>query len=426
MLRNDMSRFVQGLRKQESRPTPTAQPPRGTDLSPGAISRLAEQMQIRPATPDGEESTSPLEHSGHAHAPATGRTTRLAQLMGRGTPTEVKSAVVVDAKDQPADGSNGRRTAAATMEDLHAASKPGSVVNIASAHPPVRRRSEALAETSPALRKISRSEVSALKAGELAVALPLAKGSAFADITFDPKGEAKESPELDTSIGFESGIDEIFDQVWVKVQRRLSQSNNEEDINEEEDGIRHHNIQSIIVTSWLESEGTSTVALGLAGRAAASLPGKICLVDADFHAQGLTKASRCESRPGLAEILLEEASLDEVLINSRHSPFAFIPAGRKIDMESLSTDARLQQVIRSLEERYRYVFYDTSSLKRAVEAYRWGRFVVNAILVVRAGVTRQQTIVHAVDQMQLHGMQLLGTVLNQRQDVIPNWLYPYV
>ena len=79
-----------------------------------------------------------------------------------------------------------------------------------------------------------------------------------------------------------------------------------------------------------------------------------------------------------------------------------------------------------LEDRFRYVFYDTSSLKRAVEAYRWGRFVVNAILVVRAGVTRQQTIIHAVDQMQLHGMQLLGTVLNRRQDVIPNWLYPYV
>jgi Mrp family chromosome partitioning ATPase len=312
------------------------------------------------------------------------------------------------------------------MEELHATEKPGSVVNIASAHPPVRRRSEAMAETSPALRRISRSEVSALKAGELAVALPLATKSSFDHFTLDPKAEAKESPEIDTSLGFESGIDEIFDQVWVKVQRRLTQANSEEDINEEQEGIRHHNIQSIIVTSWLENEGTSTVALGLAGRAAASLPGKVCLVDADFHAQGLTRASRCHSRPGLAEILLEEATLEQALVHSRHSPFAFIPAGRKIDIESLATDVRLQHVIRSLEDRFRYVFYDTSSLKRAVEAYRWGRFVVNAILVVRAGVTRQQTIIHAVDQMQLHGMQLLGTVLNQRQDVIPNWLYPYV
>lgn len=417
MLRNDMSRFVQSLRRQEARPSEAAS--RGGDLSPGAISRLAELMQKQSAIHESSNETSPHEHS--AHIVPAARTTRLAMLMGRHQITESNSSPVVTNSPPSVNVPTTPE-----MEALHAVSSPGTVVNIASAHPPIPRRSEMLGETSAALRKISRSEVSSLKAGELAVALPPAKGSTFADIKLDPKNEAKETPGVDTSVGFEPGIDEIFDQVWVKVQRKLSQTGNEEDIQDEEAGIRHHNIQSIVVTSWLESEGTSTVSLGLAGRAAATLPGKICLVDADFHGLGLTRASRCESRPGLAELLLEEATLDQVLVSSRHSPIVFIPAGRKLDLESLATDARLQQVIRSLEDRFRYVFYDTSSLKRAAEAYRWGRFIVNTILVVRAGVTRQQTILHAVDQMQLHGMQLLGTVLNQRQDVIPNWLYPYV
>jgi len=417
MLRNDMSRFVQNLRRQESRPSTTA--PRGGDLSPGAISRLAELMQKQSAAQEATSDASPHEHT--AHATPAGRTTRLAMLMGRN-----QTADSVPTPTDATDATPAEVPPPSTMEALHAVSSPGTVLNIASAHPPIPRRSEMSTETSAALRKISRSEVSGLRAGELAVALPPAKGSAFANISLDPKNEAKETPGVDTSVGFEPGIDEIFDQVWVKVQRKLSQTGSDEDIQDEEEGIRHHNIQSIIVTSWLESEGTSTVALGLAGRAAATLPGKVCLVDADFHGLGLTRASRCESRPGLAELLLEEATLDQVIVSSRHSPFAFIPAGRKLDLESVATDARLQQVIRSLEERFRYVFYDTSSLKRAAEAYRWGRYIVNTILVVRAGVTRQQTIVHAVDQMHLHGMQLLGTVLNQRQDVIPNWLYPYV
>lgn len=414
MLRNDMSRFVQSLRRQESRPIEAA--PRGGDLSPGAISRLAELMQKQSTPSERSVESSPHEHAAHL-APAA-RTTRLALLMGR------HQAADSDLNSIETPGVQG--PSPQVMEALHAVSSPGTVMNIASAHPPIPRRSEMTGETSAALRKISRSEASSLKAGELAVALPPAKGATFADIKLDPRSEAKETPGIDTAVGYEPGIDEIFDQVWVKVQRKLSQTGSDEDIQDEEAGIRHHNIQSIVVTSWLESEGTSTVALGLAGRAAATLPGKICLVDADFHGLGLTRASRCESRPGLAELLLEEATLDQVIVSSRHSPFVFIPAGRKLDLESLATDARLQQVIRSLEDRFRYVFYDTSSLKRAAEAYRWGRFVVNTILVIRAGVTRQQTILHAVDQLQLHGMQLLGTVLNQRQDVIPNWLYPYV
>ncbi|MBX9655919.1 hypothetical protein K2Y11_20065 [bacterium] len=417
MLRNDMSRFVQSLRRQESRPSEAA--PRGGDLSPGAISRLAELMQKQVTPSEFKSESSPHEHSAHS-APAA-RTTRLALLMGRHQSAESNLRVVETIAPPVVEAPS-----LSEMDALHAVSSPGTVMNIASAHPPIPRRSEMTGETSAALRKISRSEVSSLKAGELAVALPPAKGSTLADIKLDPRNEAKETPGVDTSVGFEPGIDEIFDQVWVKVQRKLSQTGSDEDIQDEEAGIRHHNIQSIVVTSWLESEGTSTVALGLAGRAAATLPGKICLVDADFHGLGLTRASRCESRPGLAELLLEEATLDQVIVSSRHSPFVFIPAGRKLDLESLATDARLQQVIRSLEDRFRYVFYDTSSLKRAAEAYRWGRFIVNTILVIRAGVTRQQTILHAVDQLQLHGMQLLGTVLNQRQDVIPNWLYPYV
>jgi non-specific protein-tyrosine kinase len=129
---------------------------------------------------------------------------------------------------------------------------------------------------------------------------------------------------------------------------------------------------------------------------------------------------------GLSDLLAGQASIDDVLVDGQGSPFAFIPAGTLSDPAVLSVDTRLQEVIRSLEDRFRYVFYDVSSLKRGVEAYRWGRFVVNTILVVRAGSTRRQTIRHAVDQIQLHGMDLLGTILNERIDVIPNWLYPYI
>ncbi len=258
---------------------------------------------------------------------------------------------------------------------------------------------------------------------KLSVSLPLA--SPATSVASKPvRNDAH--PDRSGGLRFASGVDEIFDQVWVKVQRRIGNTNHHEEDDVKETGIEHRNIQSIVVTSWADDEGTSTVSLGLAGRAGNTLPGRICLVDADFLERGLTKAGSLAGQKGLADLLQQNASLDEVIVEGKGSPFAFLPAGNVADPSVLSNDARLQEVIRSLEDRYRYVFYDVSSLKRGVEAYRWGRYIVNTILVVRAGTTRRQTIRHAVDQIQLHGMDLLGTILNERVDVIPNWLYPYI
>lgn len=234
-----------------------------------------------------------------------------------------------------------------------------------------------------------------------------------------------QGPRLMYGVEFSDSMDELFDQIWVQVQRKLTRGGGDVDALDLEQEIQHHSLQSIVVTSWQIDEGSSTTALGLAARAAAAGQGKVCLVDADFHSADLTKSADLESHPGLAELLLDEASLDEVIVEGPDEHLYFLPAGRNRSSETLAVDARVQQVIRRLEDRFRYIFYDASSLKRGVEAYRWGRFVVNAILVVRAG-QRRETILHAINSMHLHGMKLLGTVLNHRVDTIPGWLYPYV
>lgn len=242
-----------------------------------------------------------------------------------------------------------------------------------------------------------------------------------------PVADKPVSPPIRNSLEIEFGgpMDDLFDQIWVRVQRRLSRASSDTDAIEVEQEIHPHSLQSIIVTSWNVGEGSSTVALGLAARAAAAAQGKICLVDADFHSADLTRSAEMDSRPGLAELLADEVSYDEAIVEGSQEHLYFLPAGRNRSSDALAVDGRVQQVIRRLEERFRYVFFDASSLKRGIEAYRWGRFVVNTVLVVRAG-SRRETILHAVNSMRLHGMKLLGTVLNHRVDTIPNWLYPYV
>ncbi|MBY0586076.1 CpsD/CapB family tyrosine-protein kinase [bacterium] len=408
MPRNESSRFVQTLIREESRSpladaSTLASPNPPARMQAGAISRLIGAIGRRSSEPPASASDTTVV-----------RDSVETTLFGKSDVDRSASTVINQTDSSMISGSyevGGDTPVTATTRSPITAT---TVASIASATRPIERPTPTRADVSPAIDEIR-------SATKLSVSLPLATPMA------ESRGIIRNDvhPDAGGNIRFAHGVDEIFDQVWVKVQRRIGKPH-QPDLDVEETGIEHRNIQSIVVTSWAEDEGTSTVALGLAGRAANSMPGRICLVDADFLERGLTRASSLNGQRGLAELITQEASLDDVIVEGKGSPFAFVPAGNGADPSVLSTDARLQDVIRSLEERYRYVFYDVSSLKRGVEAYRWGRFVVNTILVVRAGTTRRQTIRHAVDQIQLHGMDLLGTILNERVDVIPNWIYPYI
>lgn len=226
---------------------------------------------------------------------------------------------------------------------------------------------------------------------------------------------------------FALGMEELFDQLWIKTQRRLASQNEEEDrVFDEEAEIRHQSIQSLLVTSWAADEGGSTVSIGLASRAAANCRGDVCLVDADDHQHDLSKMFGAEIKPGLRQLLRDEAKIDDTVLRLGKSNLYLLPTGSGSAIDSISVESRLQTILAELEERFRYVIFDAPCLKHGVEGYKWGRFIVNAILVVRAGSARRQTVSHAITSMRSHGMRVIGTILNRRVDLIPNWLYPYL
>lgn len=250
----------------------------------------------------------------------------------------------------------------------------------------------------------------------------MGEGLAFARTQVLPARPAELAPRL------KGNFEEAFDQSWMRVQRRLTHADVHLDAAEEEGEIqiRHQSLQSMVVTSWSSGEGSSTVVTGLAARAAASNVGDVCIVDAGFHNRRLTFLAGMEGRPGLQELLEAPDLLGKIAVPIPRANLWFLPAGRSDSKDIAVVENQMQATISALEARFRYVLFDTPCLKHGVHAYRWGRNVVNAVLVVRAAHARRQTLIHAMTSLRLQGIKVLGTILNRRVDTIPGWLYPYL
>lgn len=221
-------------------------------------------------------------------------------------------------------------------------------------------------------------------------------------------------------------LEPAFDQILASLQRRMGRRESE-DPRADDGGISFRSLQSVSVVGWTVGDGATTVALGLAARAAASVAGDVCLVDAvPASAGGISDLMHVSSRAGLAEVLAETESLENVIFQAGKGGVFIVPVGQRDLREQSADDNRLQRVIGELEDRFRFIFVDLPPLRQGTMTLRWARALSNTVLVASSGRTRRQTLIHSYNTLVGHGARVLGTVLNRRVEAIPDWLYPYL
>lgn len=85
-----------------------------------------------------------------------------------------------------------------------------------------------------------------------------------------------------------------------------------------------------------------------------------------------------------------------------------------------------RDVIEQLRKLFDYVLVDCAALRESNDLLTLAPFVGGIILVVEAGRTRREQVLHAEKTVQFAQGKLLGHILNKRSYVVPEWIYRHL
>lgn len=167
----------------------------------------------------------------------------------------------------------------------------------------------------------------------------------------------------------------------------------------------------LLITSAHEGEGKSLVAVNLALAWAKLAPERVLLIDADLRRPAVAGWVQPSPRIGLAELLRGQTELAHAMTEIDGTDLRLLPAGQAPrDPTELLAAREFEQLIMTLSDSFSRVVIDTPPIVPYPDADLIGRFSAGALIVARAGVTRQATLRQALAL--LGSTRIVGTLLN--------------
>lgn len=180
-------------------------------------------------------------------------------------------------------------------------------------------------------------------------------------------------------------------------------------------------LRSVLVTSPGASEGKSTVTANLAVTFAQQRM-RVLLVDCDIRRSRLHTLFGVDRVPGLTEVLVRQATLDETIHSTLVEGLHLLPAGTLVpNVSELLGSDRMRDVLAELSSRYDLVLVDTPPVLAAADAEILGVQTDAALVVIRAGQTERQPAQYAVQQLRAIGARVVGGVLNDPDEKVSGY-----
>jgi protein-tyrosine kinase len=176
-------------------------------------------------------------------------------------------------------------------------------------------------------------------------------------------------------------------------------------------------ITTIVVSSAFPGEGKTTASINLAAVTALSLGRRVLLIDCDLRKPKVHHALGLRPQAGLAEVLRNEATVEEAVMKVDGANFEVLPVrSRPSNPSELLGSKEMKQLIAHVASRYDRVILDSPAALGLPDAKAISELSDGVVLVVRADFTSQQDVeamLEMLDRDRILGMLLNGASVDQ-------------
>jgi len=137
-------------------------------------------------------------------------------------------------------------------------------------------------------------------------------------------------------------------------------------------------------------------------------------------------AIQTSATTGLASVLMDNATLDEALIQTALPNLMLLPAGSLSPAQrpAMARHDTLKACIKQLSRRFDHILLDVPAILATSDAIALASLGTACCVVIRQGVTPVSHVRRAIDDVK--HLSMLGVVLNQARMSLPNWVGAFI
>jgi len=171
-------------------------------------------------------------------------------------------------------------------------------------------------------------------------------------------------------------------------------------------------IRAIVVTSPAKGDGKSLTAANLALTMAQEFQQRVLLVDGDLRRPSVNRLFGVNDGPGLADVLMGAADLNQALVTIPEHHLTLLPAGAPPNHPAeLLGSATMRRLLDTLRTRFDRILIDMPPVAPLADLQIVAPMADGLLMIVRAGVTPKPAIEAALAGLDMS--KVLGRVLNE-------------
>lgn len=179
--------------------------------------------------------------------------------------------------------------------------------------------------------------------------------------------------------------------------------------------LRENHWNTLGITSPGEGEGKTLTAVNLALSLAMEVTQTVLLVDANLRNPTIHQVFGLGDCSGLADYLLDDIPVVDLLVNPGIDRFVLMPGGRAIpNSAEFLTSPKMVSLVDEFKNRYqsRIIIFDLPPLLQSADVLAFSPYTDAIMLVVEEGKTTVDDVARAVE-LTKKVTPILGTVLNK-------------